>query len=124
MEETLKLILEKVTQMDSRMSELDSRISQMDSKITQMDARLDSLEKGQLELKENQEKMSLDLARFENKVDEKLSALFDAREVSIHSDEVIIEGVNEVKEDINHLTKAVIRNTADIVDLQSYRKEN
>ena len=110
MEETLKLILENITQMDS--------------KISQIDSRLDSLEKGQLELKQNQEKMSLDLARFENKMDEKISALFDAREVSIHSDEVILEGVNEVKEDITHLTKVVIRNTADIVDLKDCRKEN
>ena len=97
MEETLKLILEKIS----------------------------ALEEGQKEMKQNIEKRldKIDMV-LEHQIEPKISALFDARDISLHTDEAIINDVKEVKEDISHLEKAIIRNTADIVDLKDYRKEN
>ena len=111
MEETLKLILEK--------------ISNMDEKISSMDEKISSLEQGQKEMKQNIEQRldKIDMA-IEHSLEPKISALFDARDISLHTDEAIINDVKEVKEDISHLEKAIIRNTADIVDLKDYRKEN
>ena len=114
MEETLKLILEKI-------SNMDEKISSMDKKISAIDEDISILKQGQQEMKQDISKMNMTL---EHKIEPKIAALFDARDVSLQSDEVIMQGVKEVKEDISHLEKAVIRNTADIVDLKDYRKEN
>ena len=82
MEETLKLILEKITQVNS--------------KITQIDSRITSLEKGQNELKENQNKLSQGFVNCENKVDDKLAALFDGYKQNTDS-------ISELKESVNKL---------------------
>ena len=106
MEETLKLILEKISSVDK---EINNKKNNMATKedINSINKRLDKID------------MVL-----EHQIEPKIAALFDARDVSLQSDEVIMQGVKEVKEDISHLEKAVIRNTADIVDLKDYRKEN
>lgn len=107
MEETLKLILEKINSMDEKISNMDEKIS--------------ALENGQKEMKQDISKISMAI---EHSLEPKISALFDARDISLHTDEAIKKDVKEVKEDISHLEKAVIKNTADIVDLKDYRKEN
>ena len=107
MEETLKLILEKINSMDEKISNMDEKIS--------------ALENGQKEMKQDISKISM---ATEHSLEPKISALFDARDISLHTDEAIKKDVKEVKEDISHLEKAIIRNTADIVDLKDYRKEN
>lgn len=56
MEETLKLILEKLSSLEQGQADLKQSTTQ---------------------LKLNQEKLNQDFARFEDKVDNKLSALFD-----------------------------------------------
>ena len=106
MEETLKLILEKISSVDK---EINNKKNNMATKedINSINKRLDKID------------MVL-----EHQIEPKIAALFDARDVSLQSDEVIMQGVKEVKDDISHLEKAVIRNTADIVDLKDYRKEN
>ncbi len=118
MEETLKLILEKISNMDQKIGNMDERISNMDERIS-------FLEQGQKEMKQNIEQRldKIDMA-IEHSLEPKISALFYARDISLHTDESIINDVKEVKEDISHLEKAIIRNTADIVDLKDYRKQN
>lgn len=114
MEETLKLILEKINTMDEKISNMNNKISTLTEDISM--------------LKENQQEMKQDISKIsialEHSIEPKISALFDARDISLHTDEVIMQDVKEVKEDISHLEKAIIRNTADIVDLKDYRKEN
>ena len=114
MEETLKLILEKI-------SSMDEKISSMDKKISAIDEDISILKQGQQEMKQDISKINMAI---EHSLEPKISALFDARDISLHTDEAIINDVKEVKEDISHLEKAIIRNTADIVDLKDYRKEN
>lgn len=106
MEETLKLILEKISSVDKEINNIKNNMATKED-INSINKRLDKID------------MVL-----EHQIEPKIAALFDARDVSLQSDEVIIQGVKEVKEDISHLEKAVIRNTADIVDLKDYRKEN
>lgn len=106
MEETLKLILEKISSVDKEINNIKNIMATKED-INSINKRLDKID------------MVL-----EHQIEPKIAALFDARDISLQSDEVIIQGVKEVKEDISHLEKAVIRNTADIVDLKDYRKEN
>ncbi len=106
MEETLKLILEKISSVDKEINNIKNNMATKED-INSINKRLDKID------------MVL-----EHQIEPKIAALFDARDVSLQSDEVIMQGVKEVKEDISHLEKAVIRNTADIVDLKDYRKEN
>ena len=106
MEETLKLILEKISSVDKEINNIKNNMATKED-INSINKRLDKID------------MVL-----EHQIEPKISALFDARDISLHTDEAIINDVKEVKEDISHLEKAVIRNTADIVDLKDYRKEN
>ena len=106
MEETLKLLLEKISSVDKEINNIKNNMATKED-INSINKRLDKID------------MVL-----EHQIEPKIAALFDARDVSLQSDEVIMQGVKEVKEDISHLEKAVIRNTADIVDLKDYRKEN
>ena len=106
MEETLKLILEKISSVDKEINNIKNNMATKED-INSINKRLDKID------------MVL-----EHQIEPKIAALFDARDISLQSDEVIMQGVKEVKEDISHLEKAVIRNTADIVDLKDYRKEN
>ena len=106
MEETLKLILEKISSVDKEITNIKNNMATKED-INCINKRLDKID-----------------MLLEHQIEPKISALFDVRDVSLQSDEVIMQGVKEVKEDISHLEKAVIRNTADIVDLKDYRKEN
>lgn len=114
MEETLKLILEKIVSLDEGQKELRQDISTIKQDVS-------TLKEDVSKLKNDVSKIGVTL---EHQIEPKISALFDARDISLQSDEFIMQGVKEVKEDISHLEKAVIRNTADIVDLKDYRKEN
>lgn len=106
MEETLKLILGKLNDMNAELLSLKQNMAAKED-VNKLEKRLTKID-----------------MNMENQLMPKISALFEARDVSLHSDEVLLEGINEVKDDISNLTKAVIRNTADIVDLKDYRKEN
>ena len=97
MEETLKLILEKISAIDENQREMKHDIEQRLNKI--------------------------DIA-IENTIEPKISALFEARDISLHTTQTIMEDLKEVKADVSLLKSAVIKNTADIVDLKDYRKEN
>ena len=97
MEETLKLILEKISAIDENQREMKQDIEQRLNKI--------------------------DIA-IENTIEPKISALFEARDISLHTTQTIMEDLKEVKADVSLLKSAVIKNTADIVDLKDYRKEN
>ena len=111
MEETLKLILEKISHMDEKISALEEGQREMKQDISTMKQNIE------------QRLDKIDMA-IEHSLEPKISALFEARDISLHTDEAIKKDVKEVKEDISHLEKAVIKNTADIVDLKDYRKEN
>lgn len=128
MEETLKLILEKISAIDENQKEMKQDISTMKQQISSLEKgqqeinkKLSTLEKGQQDMSKDISKISITI---ESTIEPKISALFEARDISLHADETIINDVKEVKEDISHLEKAIIRNTADIVDLKDYRKEN
>ena len=105
MEETLKLILEKLNQMDSKMTQMDSRISEIDAKL---DSKADKD----------------DIIHIENTLGEKVKALFDDREVKNDCLHRIEEKINVMQDEISTIRKVTLKNSADIIDLQNYRLEN
>lgn len=55
-----------------------------------------------------------DIVRLENKIDEKLDALFDAREVGIDKDEEISNGLQRVEKKVDKLELRVLRNNINL----------
>lgn len=117
MEETLKLILEKLSSLDNKVDSLDNRFDSLESKVDSLENRFDSLENKVDSLETIQ-------LRMENKMDEKLGALFDAREVSLDTNKRIFNKLDTIQKDLSNIGKVTIKNTADIIALTDYRKEN
>ena len=105
MEETLKLILEKLNQMDNNISNMNHEINQINQKL---DSKSDKI----------------DIIRIENTLGEKVKALFDDREVKNDSLNRIEDKIDTIHQELNTIEKVTIKNSADIIDLQAYRKEN
>ena len=82
MEETLKLILEKISSMDNKMNEMQQDMSNMKQDMSSMNNKLTSLEQN--------------MVRLENKVDEKLSALFDGYSQNTKSINILNEKVDKL----------------------------
>lgn len=121
MEETLKLILEKISALNEGQIEINKKIS--------------SLEQGQQEMKQDVSAMKQDISKIsttiENTIESKISALFDARDISLKTTETtqtVVKDIKEIKEDVallkNAITSETQKNKNDIVALKDYRKEN
>ena len=82
MEETLKLILEKISSMDNKMNEMQQDMSNMKQDMSSMNNKLTSLEQN--------------MVRLENKVDEKLSALFDGYSQNTEAINLLNEKVDKL----------------------------
>ena len=130
MEETLKLILEKISAIDEGQQEINKKISsleqgQQDIKqdVSDMKQQISFLEKGQKEMKQSikQRLDKIDMA-IKHSLEPKISALFDERFTQFNNEQTIAKDLKEITEDICSLRKAVIRNTSNIVDLQDIIK--
>lgn len=75
MEETLKLILEKISNMDNKMNEMQQDM---------------------VDIKQDVSELKKDVIRIENKVDEKLSALFDGYSQNTEAINILNEKVDKL----------------------------
>ena len=119
MEDTLKLILEKITQMDTKITRLDTKVTEIDTKMFEMDTKIFEINQ-KLDTKADKS----DIVRIENTLGDKVKALFDDREVKADALKRIEDKVDTIHNELNNIEKVTIKNSADIIDLQSYRKEN
>ena len=110
MEDTLKLILDKLSEMDNKINAMDNKINAMDNKINAMDAEIKEVKSIQL--------------RMEDKMDNNFKALYDAREVNFDDHKRIEDKIDTIHNELSSIEKVTIKNSADIIDLQAYRKEN
>ncbi len=60
------------------------------------------------------QELKQDIVRLENKMDEKLSALFDAREVQIDVDEQVAHNLQRVETKVDKLELKVLRNNLNL----------
>ncbi len=112
----LKLILQKLDDLKSdinkNISNINLEINQINYEINQINQKLDS------------KSDKTDIMRIENTLGEKVKALFDDREVKNDSLNRIEDKIDTIHQELNTIEKVTIKNSADIIDLQSYRKEN
>ena len=57
-------------------------------------------------------------------MDVKFGALFDACEVTLDTNKRIFNKLDTIQKDLSNIGKVTIKNTADIIALTDYRKEN
>lgn len=110
MEGTLKLILEKLSSLEQGQKEWVTKVDSLEYRFDSLNNKVDSLETIQL--------------RMENKMDVKFGALFDACEVTLDTNKRIFNKLDTIQKDLSNIGKVTIKNTADIIALTDYRKEN
>lgn len=81
--------------------------------MTKMYAEMQEMRK-ELNEKIDKKANKQDIVRLENKIDEKLEALFDAREVGIDKDEEISNGLQRVEKKVDKLELRVLRNNINL----------
>ena len=124
MEETLKLILEKLSSLDHGQKELVTKVDSLENRFDSLENKVDSLENRFDSLENKMDSLETIQLRMENKMDEKFGALFDAREVSLDTNKRIFNKLDTIQKDLSNIGKVTIKNTADIIALTDYRKEN
>ncbi len=85
----------KFEKMESEMHEMKENMATKDD-VDKINSRLDSVEQS--------------IVKLENKMDNKLSALFDAREVGIDKETEISTGLQRVESKVDKLELKVLRN--------------
>ena len=118
---------------------IEALLKQILTGINEINTRLDSLENGQKvlkagqnglidEVKEISRKTSIileqtaHLTEFETTVKSALNEI--KKDVSFDSLNRIEDKIDTIHQELNTIEKVTIKNSADIIDLQSYRKEN
>ncbi len=118
---------------------MEALLKQILTGINEINTRLDSLENGQKvltagqnglidEVKEISRKTSVileqtaNLTEFETTVKSALNGI--KKDVSFDSLNRIEDKIDTIHQELNTIEKVTIKNSADIIDLQSYRKEN
>ena len=96
-------LLELMTKIYSEMQDMKSDMNNMKEKVKEI--------------------KSIQL-RMENSMTENFKTLYDAREVNLDNHKRIEEKIDTIHHELSTIEKVTIKNTADIIDLQSYRKEN
>ena len=118
---------------------MEALLKQILTGINEINTRLDSLENGQKvltagqnglidEVKEISRKTSVileqtaHLTEFETTVKSALNEI--KKDVSFDSLNRIEDKIDTIHQELNTIEKVTIKNSADIIDLQAYRKEN
>ncbi|QXM06754.1 hypothetical protein [Crassaminicella indica] len=95
---------------DRRFEDIDKRLDAMDQRLDAMDQRLDAMDKRLNSLENKVEENKQAIISLENKVDIKLTSLFDGYKQLNEQMERIEEKVDDLQMDVNHLSLKTIHN--------------
>ena len=96
MEETLKLILEKISSMDNKMNEMQQDMSNMKQDMSNMKQDMSNMKQDMSSMNNKLTSLEQNMVRLENKVDEKLSALFDGYSQNTEAINLLNEKVDKL----------------------------
>lgn len=86
------------------MTKLYNKVESMETEMKEMKQELKQ------DILDAKQELKQDIVRLENKMDDKLSALFDAREVGIDKETEISTGLQRVESKVDKLELKVLRN--------------
>lgn len=80
--------------MEKRIEELEKKIKELEKKIKELEKKIEKLEN---RFNEHDNKQRNDLARLEQNLTDKISALFDARQISLEEDENLNRRIKSIE---------------------------
>lgn len=100
-EKLFQLMQSLATKIDSIENKMDERFDFMEQRFDSMEQRFDKIETRMNNLESEQKSLSNQIAVFEDKVDNRLKALFDARDLDRKQLDSISEKLEQVSQDID-----------------------